>query len=215
MTTSILSPRLRFAMNSIAFSAFLACLSGQIHAQTAVGTGTSSVRAGEPVTLNFANAEIEAVARTVATLSGANVVVDPRVKGTMSLSSTTPVRAAQALRLFSAQLRTQGYALVENAGIHTVVPEADAKLQSGPVNAGNAPAAGLCGPVLAAVPSGLGFCRRILVTLDTAATVAPFGHGLSARVVRIVGRAQPAGFVVAGGHAPVVAVAGQHRIGQR
>ena len=94
------------------------------------------------MTLNFVNAEIEAVARTVATLSGANVVVDPRVKGTMSLSSTTPVRAAQALRLFSAQLRTQGYALVENAGIHTVVPEADAKLQSGPVNAGNAPAAG-------------------------------------------------------------------------
>ena len=100
------------------------------------------VKAGEAVTLNFVNADIEAVARTVATLSGANVVVDPRVKGTMSLSSTTPVRPAQALRLFSAQLRTQGYALVENAGIHTVVPEADAKLQSGPVNAGNAPAAG-------------------------------------------------------------------------
>ena len=31
----------------------------------------------EPVTLNFVNAEIEAVARTLATLSGANVVVDP------------------------------------------------------------------------------------------------------------------------------------------
>ena len=79
MTTSILSPRLRFAMNSIAFSAFLACLSGQIHAQTAVGTGTSSVRA-EPVTLNFANAEIEAVARTMATITGRNVVVDPASK---------------------------------------------------------------------------------------------------------------------------------------
>ena len=34
----------------------------------------------EPVTLNFVNAEIEAVARTLATLSGANVVVDPRVQ---------------------------------------------------------------------------------------------------------------------------------------
>ena len=102
--------------------------------------GKSAVKAGESVTLNFVNADIEAVARTVATLSGANVVVDPRVKGTMTLSSTTPVPPAQALRLFSAQLRTQGYALVENAGIHTVVPESDAKLQSGPVNAGSAPA---------------------------------------------------------------------------
>ena len=102
----------------------------------------SPVKPGEPVVLNFVNADIEAVARTVATLSGANVVVDPRVKGTMSLSSTVAVPPAQALRLFAAQLRTQGFALVENSGIHTVVPEAEAKLQSGPVNAGNTPAGG-------------------------------------------------------------------------
>ena len=76
----------------------------------------------EPVTLNFVNAEIDAVARTLATLSGANVVVDPRVKGTISLSSTVPVPPAQALRLFAAQLRTQGFALVESAGLYTVVP---------------------------------------------------------------------------------------------
>jgi general secretion pathway protein D len=94
----------------------------------------------EPVTLNFVNAEIEAVARTLATLSGANVVVDPRVKGTMSLSSTVPVPPAQALRLFSAQLRTQGFALVESAGLYTVVPEAEAKLQSSTVSAGAVPA---------------------------------------------------------------------------
>lgn len=102
----------------------------------------AAVKPGDAVTLNFVNADIEAVARTVATLSGANVVVDPRVKGSMTLTSTTAVSPAQALRLFSAQLRTQGFALVENAGIHTVVPEADAKLQSGPVNAGNPSAAG-------------------------------------------------------------------------
>jgi general secretion pathway protein D len=93
----------------------------------------------EPVTLNFVNAEIEAVARTLATLSGANVVVDPRVKGTMSLSSTVPVPPAQALRLFAAQLRTQGFALVESAGLYTVVPEAEAKLKSSAVSAGAVP----------------------------------------------------------------------------
>ncbi|WP_353239627.1 secretin N-terminal domain-containing protein, partial [Limnohabitans sp.] len=93
----------------------------------------------EPVTLNFVNAEIDAVARTVATLSGANVVVDPRVKGTMTLSSTVPVPPAQALRLFAAQLRTQGFALVESTGLYTVLPEAEAKLQSSTVTAGTAP----------------------------------------------------------------------------
>ena len=103
---------------------------------------TQTVKPGEAVTLNFVNADIEAVARTVATLSGANVVVDPRVKGSMSLSSTVAVPPAQALRLFAVQLRTQGFALVENAGIHTVVPEADAKLQGGPVQAGGASSGG-------------------------------------------------------------------------
>jgi general secretion pathway protein D len=97
-------------------------------------------RSKEPVTLNFVNAEIDAVARTLATLSGYNVVVDPRVKGTMSLSSNLPVPPAQALRLFAAQLRTQGFAVVESAGLYTVLPEAEAKLQSSAVSAGAVPA---------------------------------------------------------------------------
>ena len=93
------------------------------------------------MTLNFANAEIDAVARTMATITGRNVVVDPRVKGTMTVVTTSPVTPTQALRLFSVQLRTQGFALVESAGLYLVVPEADAKLQSGTVSAGRAPAA--------------------------------------------------------------------------
>jgi len=101
---------------------------------------TAAKATQEPVTLNFNNAEIEAVAKTLATLSGHNVVVDPRVKGTITLTSTVPVAPAQALRLFAAQLRTQSFALVESAGLYLVVPEADAKLQSGGVSAGAVPA---------------------------------------------------------------------------
>jgi general secretion pathway protein D len=104
--------------------------------------GDKVAKASETITLNFANAEIESVARTLATLSGHNVVVDPRVKGTMNLVSTVPVAPAQALRLFASQLRTQGFALVESSGLYTVVPEAEAKMQSGAVNAGNAPLGG-------------------------------------------------------------------------
>lgn len=115
-----------------------------MHAQTSrtsPAPGNGAVRPGGPVTLNFANAEIEAVARTMAVITGRNVVVDPRVKGTMTLVTTSPVTPAQALRQFSAQLRTQGFALVESAGLYLVVPEADAKLQSGTVSAGRVPPA--------------------------------------------------------------------------
>ena len=100
----------------------------------------SGIGKKEPITLNFVNAEIDAVARTLASLSGRNVVVDPRVKGTMSLSSQVAVPPAQALHLFATQLRMQGFALIESDGLYTVLPEAEAKLQSGSVSAGNAPA---------------------------------------------------------------------------
>jgi general secretion pathway protein D len=119
----------------------LLLLSGHAWSQAPKPTSktNTSKKSQEPVTLNFVNAEIEAVAKTLATLSGHNVVVDPRVKGTINLTSNVPVAPAQALRLFAAQLRTQSFALVESAGLYLVVPEADAKLQSGGVSAGAVP----------------------------------------------------------------------------
>ena len=144
---SLLSPRLGFALKAIAASALLACASGQIIAQTAIDTGTGSVRAGEPVTLNFANAEIEAVARTMATITGRNVVVDPRVKGQLNLVTERAVPPAAAFQQFLAALRLQGFTVVEAAGLYKVVPEADAKLQGGSVSvvqgsSGSAPGGG-------------------------------------------------------------------------
>jgi general secretion pathway protein D len=102
------------------------------------------VRPGEPVTLNFANAEIEAVARTMATITGRNVVVDPRVKGQLTLITERAVTPAAAFQQFLAALRLQGFTVVESAGLYKVVPEADAKLQGGSVSVtrGGAPGPG-------------------------------------------------------------------------
>ena len=90
-------------------------------------------KASEPVTLNFQNAEIEAVARTFASITGKNVVVDPRVKGTLTLVIDQPVSRAVALSQFVAALRLQGFTLVEASGLYKVVPEAEAKLQTNAV----------------------------------------------------------------------------------
>ena len=87
----------------------------------------------EPLTLNFVNAEIESVARTLATLLRHNLVVDPRVKGTINLSTETPVTPAQAWQQFLAVIRLQGFAVVEAQGLYKILPEADAKLQGGSV----------------------------------------------------------------------------------
>ena len=99
-----------------------------------------TARRGEAITLNFVNAEIEAVARTMATITGRNVVVDPRVKGVMTLTTERAVSPAVAYNQFLATLRLQGFTVVEAAGLDKVVPEADAKLQSGGVTVGDASA---------------------------------------------------------------------------
>jgi general secretion pathway protein D len=101
------------------------------------GAGAGAAASGTPVTLDFANAEIAAVARAMATITGRNVVVDPRVKGTMSLSTERAVPPAVAFDQFLSALRLQGFTVVESAGLYKVVPEADAKLQSQAVTLGN------------------------------------------------------------------------------
>ncbi len=111
----------------------LAVLTGTLGAPTA---WAQSKNAAEPVVLNFVGAEIEAVARTMATITGRNVVVDPRVKGTVNLSTDKPVPPIVALNQFAAALRLQGFSLIETGGLYKIVPEADAKLQSNTVSAG-------------------------------------------------------------------------------
>ena len=94
------------------------------------------------MTLNFANADIEAVARTMATITGRNVVVDPRVKGQLNLITERAVTPAAAFEQFLAALRLQGYTVVETSGLYKVVPEAEGKLQGSSVRVwqGGAPA---------------------------------------------------------------------------
>ncbi len=140
----------QIAIQTIATTALLISASGTIHAQTKQRTApnATSAPAGEPVTLNFVNADIEAVARTMATITGRNVVVDPRVKGQLNLVAERPVSPAAAFQQFLAALRLQGFTVVESSGLYKVVPEADAKLQGGSVSVargGSAASSGLAG----------------------------------------------------------------------
>jgi general secretion pathway protein D len=104
----------------------------------AAASGTGAIRSAEGVTLNFVNAEIAEVARTMGVMTNRNIVVDPRVKGTMNLSSDKALSTAAAYNLFLAMLRFQGFTVVEAGGISKIVPEADAKLQGGSVTTSEA-----------------------------------------------------------------------------
>ena len=105
-------------------------------AQTAASN--TKFRGGEPVTLNFVNAEIEGVARAMSAILKQQFIVDPRVKGTMTLYSDEPLSPREAYLNFLAALRGLGFTVVEVGGLFKVVPEADAKLQTGTVSVGDA-----------------------------------------------------------------------------
>jgi general secretion pathway protein D len=127
---TIVTLKTYFATFLVAVSAIITLAPANLYAQ----------KQGEAITLNFVNAEIEAVARTMGVITGRNVVVDPRVKGTMNLSSEKPLSPLAAYNQFVTTLRLQGVVVVESQGIYKVVPEADAKLITNVVSAGGAPA---------------------------------------------------------------------------
>src|SRR6476661_4245258 len=112
---------IRTAIVSVAAGALLVGPAGLLpaQAQTQGNTRAPARRAAapEPVTLNFVNAEIEAVARTMAAITGRNIVVDPRVKGTINLATDRPVPPREAYNQFLATLRLLGFTVVESGGL--------------------------------------------------------------------------------------------------
>ena len=145
------------------------------------------------LSLNFVNADIEAVARTLGSLMDKTIVVDPKVKGTISLNTDKPLSSAQAWNLFLAALRLQSFSVVEVNGLFKVLPEADAKLQGGSVSSsaqatGSALPAGLpanVGQVLTQVfrlqhenPNNLLAVLRPLISPNNTINVSPGSNAL-------------------------------------
>jgi len=96
----------------------------------------AAAKSREPITLNFVNAEIDAVSRAMAVILDRQIIVDPRVKGTVTLYSEIPLTPSDAYLNYLSALRGLGFAMVEVNGLLKVVPEADAKLQTGTVSVG-------------------------------------------------------------------------------
>jgi general secretion pathway protein D len=101
------------------------------------GSRGPALKAATPVTLNFVNADIEAVTRAIGVMMDRQFIVDPRVKGQITLYSEQPVSVNEAYLSYLAALRGLGFTVVDNAGLLKVVPEADAKLQTGSVAVGS------------------------------------------------------------------------------
>jgi general secretion pathway protein D len=88
----------------------------------------AATAAEEQVSLNFVNADIDEVIKAVSQITKRNFLIDPRVKGTITIVSSTPIPASMAYDTLLSALRLQGFAAIESDGVTKVMPEADAKL---------------------------------------------------------------------------------------
>ncbi len=119
-----------------AFALSLALVLQPLALAQAPAAGQAAKARGAQVTLNFVNADIEAVSRAVGAMLDRQVLVDPRVKGNITLYSEQPLTPREAYLNYLAALRGLGFTVVEAGGLLKVVPEADAKLQTGTVSVG-------------------------------------------------------------------------------
>ncbi|MFO1323180.1 MAG: type II secretion system secretin GspD [Burkholderiales bacterium] len=93
--------------------------------------------ADDTVTLNFVNADIDAVVKAVAEITGRNFVVDPKIKGTVNIISARPVPKSLVYPTLLSALRLQGVVAIEGNGITKLVLETDAKMHGSAVAEGS------------------------------------------------------------------------------
>lgn len=89
--------------------------------------------------LNFRNVDIVQMITMMSTLTGRNFLVDDKVRGKVTLMAPTPVTIAEAYQLFLSALAMQGFTVVPQGPISTIVPSRDAKTHALPTRTPPAP----------------------------------------------------------------------------
>lgn len=90
-----------------------------------------------PVTLNLKDADIESLVGTISGITGKNFIVDPRVKGKVTVIASHPMDEKEVYEVFLSVLRVHGFAAVPTGDVIKIVPEANAKQDSIPMAGGD------------------------------------------------------------------------------
>ncbi len=85
-----------------------------------------------PITLNLKDADINALVESMSVLTGKNFIVDPRVKGKVTIISAKPMDEKELYEVFLAVLGVHGFAAIPGNNVIKIVPAAGAKQESVP-----------------------------------------------------------------------------------
>ena len=81
----------------------------------------------ESITLNLKNADINALIDTVSDKTGKNFIVDPRVKGKVTVISSQPMDGEELYQVFLSILQVHGFTAVPSGNVIKIIPDASAK----------------------------------------------------------------------------------------
>jgi general secretion pathway protein D len=79
------------------------------------------------ITLNFSDADIGTVIEAVSKFTGQNFIVDPRVKGKVTIISQRPMNSDQVYQVFLSVLKVHGFAAIPGPDVVKIVPDVNAK----------------------------------------------------------------------------------------
>lgn len=126
--------------------------------------------AGGAFLVKFNNADLYEVIHTLGRVAGINYLIDPRVRGVVTVHTQGTMTAEEALELLLAILRVNGATAVNVQGIHHIVPMGDAKAEPLEPRTGAArdPSSPADGPVMRAFP------LQFVAAVDMAKVIKPF-----------------------------------------
>jgi len=100
--------------------------------QAARGSRANAYATDDGVTLNFEEADLKEFLRVVFdTILQENYLIDPQVRGTVTLHTTRPITRDAVLPILETVLQGNAAALVRDEGIFKIVPMADAESAAG------------------------------------------------------------------------------------
>lgn len=118
---------------------FLLCISSLTFSEPAAQTQPPS---DESLTINMKDADIVAFVQWASQYTDKHIIVDPRVKGNITVISNAPVKKEEAFQIFLSVLEVHGFTAIETDDAIKILPAAEAKESEVPLSTDKNPGKG-------------------------------------------------------------------------
>ncbi len=87
----------------------------------------SSAEPDESWTINMQSADIRDFIEQISSISGQTFIIDPRVKGQVTVVAQQPMSLAEVYKLFLSVVSTHGFAVMPQGNQLSIIPNSEAK----------------------------------------------------------------------------------------